>query len=331
MRTLGNIFLAFLPSFLHVNIRRLVGQKIGKGSKIKFGTLILTREIEIGKKTKIGPFSLIRSKNLKIGNNCNIKSLSSCTSRIIRIEDYVHIAPLCIVNGGFGKKSSFEVSDHSRIFPFCWIDSAQGVKIGKHVGIGGHSLLFTHGVWANYINGGPISFAPIEIEDNVWLPWRVFIMPGVTIGKNAIIGANSLINKDIPANSLAAGSPAKIIKEMPSETSSTEKRERISKILGDFADDLNFWTDSTDYFEKDAIFQGPDFTIAIDDVSSIKNKGILICLGELSPEHKADQLSRGVDIIEYQSLTIYKGSNNNSLTTKFVPFLRKYGVRLYEK
>lgn len=55
---------------------------------------------------------------------------------------------------------------------------------------------------------------PIVICDNVWLGYGVIIMKGVTIGENSIIGMNSVVTKDIPANSIAAGSPAKVIKEI---------------------------------------------------------------------------------------------------------------------
>lgn len=52
----------------------------------------------------------------------------------------------------------------------------------------------------------------IIIEDNVWLCEGVIVLSNVRIGKNSIIGANSVVTKDIPANSIAAGIPAKVIK-----------------------------------------------------------------------------------------------------------------------
>lgn len=53
---------------------------------------------------------------------------------------------------------------------------------------------------------------PVTIHDNVWLGYGVIVMKGVTIGENSIIGMNSVVTRDIPANSIAAGSPAKVIK-----------------------------------------------------------------------------------------------------------------------
>ncbi len=58
------------------------------------------------------------------------------------------------------------------------------------------------------------SKGPVIIEDNVWLGEGVVVLPNVTIGKNSIIGANAVVTKSIPANSVAAGNPARIIKEI---------------------------------------------------------------------------------------------------------------------
>lgn len=54
--------------------------------------------------------------------------------------------------------------------------------------------------------------APIHIGDDVWVAANVTILKGVTIGDGAVIGAKSLVNKDIPANAVAVGTPARVIK-----------------------------------------------------------------------------------------------------------------------
>lgn len=55
---------------------------------------------------------------------------------------------------------------------------------------------------------------PVTIEDNVWIGGGVIILPRVTIGKNSVIGAGSVVNKSIPPNSLAVGNPCKIIRKI---------------------------------------------------------------------------------------------------------------------
>jgi acetyltransferase-like isoleucine patch superfamily enzyme len=56
------------------------------------------------------------------------------------------------------------------------------------------------------------SKGPVIIEDNVWLGEGVVVLPNVTIGKNSIIGANAVVTKSIPENSVAGGNPARVIR-----------------------------------------------------------------------------------------------------------------------
>lgn len=55
---------------------------------------------------------------------------------------------------------------------------------------------------------------PVSIGNNVWIGGNVVILPGVTIGDNSIIGAGSVVAKDIPANVVAVGNPCKVVKEI---------------------------------------------------------------------------------------------------------------------
>jgi len=58
---------------------------------------------------------------------------------------------------------------------------------------------------------------PITVGNNVWFGGGVKVLPGVTIGDNAVIGAGSVVTKDIPANSLAVGNPCRVIREITVE------------------------------------------------------------------------------------------------------------------
>ena len=58
------------------------------------------------------------------------------------------------------------------------------------------------------------SGAPIVIADNVWLSGGVIVLPGVTIGENTVVGAGAVVTKSLPANVLAVGNPARVVREI---------------------------------------------------------------------------------------------------------------------
>lgn len=64
----------------------------------------------------------------------------------------------------------------------------------------------------------------IHIKRNAWIGARVNILPGVTIGENAIVGTGSIVTKDVPDNAVVVGNPAKIVKYVGAKTDKKERR-----------------------------------------------------------------------------------------------------------
>lgn len=58
---------------------------------------------------------------------------------------------------------------------------------------------------------------PIKISDNAWIGFGACVMKGVTIGKNSIVAAHSVVVKDVPDNVIVAGNPAQIVRELTTE------------------------------------------------------------------------------------------------------------------
>ncbi|WP_051253550.1 acyltransferase [Paenibacillus alginolyticus] len=116
----------------------------------------------------------------------------------IWLEDYIRmgmkIGENCDIQPGV-------IFDYSH----CWL-----IKIGNNVTIAPQAYLLTHDAstkkMMNYTKIGSII-----IEDNVFIGARALIMPGVTIGKNSIVGAGSIVTKSIPEGSVAVGNPARVI------------------------------------------------------------------------------------------------------------------------
>lgn len=93
------------------------------------------------------------------------------------------------------------------------LDGAK-VEIGDNVFIAPNCCIATagHPINIDERNRGLEYAYPIKIGNNVWIGAGVNILPGVTIGDNVTIGAGSVVNKSIPANSIAVGNPCKVIK-----------------------------------------------------------------------------------------------------------------------
>ncbi len=115
----------------------------------------------------------------------------------------------------FGSGQFVSIGDYSGIGINASI--AGEVKIGSYVMMGPEVMIYTYGHQFNdlekpMIFQGNSQVKPVIIEDDVWIGARVIILPGVTIGRGSIIGAGSVVTKDVPAYAVMGGNPAKIVK-----------------------------------------------------------------------------------------------------------------------
>ena len=95
------------------------------------------------------------------------------------------------------------------------MDGAE-IKIGDNCFIGPNCGMYTaaHPIFFEERNKGLEKALPINIGDNVWIGGDVTILPGASIGNNSVIGAKSLVTKDIPANVVAFGNPCRVIRKI---------------------------------------------------------------------------------------------------------------------
>lgn len=114
------------------------------------------------------------------------------------------------------------IGDNCRIGAFSHITAINGIYIGDNL-LTGKDILITdnsHGISTREMaelrpNQRPLeSKGPVVIGDNVWIGEKASIMPGVTIGRGAIIAANAVVTRDVPPYCVAGGNPAKILKQM---------------------------------------------------------------------------------------------------------------------
>ncbi len=115
-----------------------------------------------------------------------------------------------------GREGLLEIGERAYINYGGSIAAMKHIRIGARVMIGPHSMIIDnefHRLEPDRRLEAPES-RPIVIEDNAWLGARVIVLPGVTIGRDSVIGAGSVVTKDIPPGVIAAGSPAKVIRSI---------------------------------------------------------------------------------------------------------------------
>ncbi len=106
------------------------------------------------------------------------------------------------------------VGENVHINRHAYIRAEGGLSIGDNVHIAQHLIIYT--INHNY-KGGAIPYdhtmikKPVRIAENVWIGIRVTIVPGVHIGEGAIVGAGSVVTKDVPPLAIVGGAPAKVI------------------------------------------------------------------------------------------------------------------------
>jgi acetyltransferase-like isoleucine patch superfamily enzyme len=102
--------------------------------------------------------------------------------------------------------------------------SAKSIIIGDACMIA-HGAYISDADWHGiYDRAEPVgNTKPIIFEDNVWIGDSAIICKGVRIGKNSIIGAGAVVTKDVPPNSIFAGNPAKLVKELKKKDFNTRK------------------------------------------------------------------------------------------------------------
>ena len=341
------IFYGFLPSCIKILIYRLRGYSIGKNVSLGFGSVIQGKNVEVGDETEIGFLTIIRGNTIKIGSHVSIGATTILDTPHLEIGDGAKINEQVFVGGMEFPESKFILGKNTTVMQLTYINTAKPVIIGDDSGIGGHCLLFAHGSWLSQFEGYPVQFAPIEIGKSVWLPWRIFVMPGAKIGDGSVIGANSLVSGKIPPNSLAAGSPAKVIRKAPDFPLqlSEERKVRILKnILNEMIKYFEFYeiacekigsTYKFTHIEKRLLgTRIKSFKMKVFDEDDINNQDVLsgdqldlyLSLRSISQEIRELLISRGIMWIDIDNKE--RSNINNDLGDEVALFLTRYGVRL---
>lgn len=184
-------------------------------TKAKLYTMLLSRCFySIGKKTTIiPPLRFGNLSKIELGNHVTIHS--HCWIQVLRENDQEGLPKLII-------------KDYAAIGMDATISAVKRITIEENVFLARNVYISDHGHEYHDIKK-PIAYQGIrKVEEvrigaNSWLGQNSVILPGVNIGRNCVIGANSVVNRNIPDYSVVAGIPAKVIRVFNDKTGVWER------------------------------------------------------------------------------------------------------------
>jgi len=265
--------------------------------------------IKQGVGCRLGKFKVIGQGDISLGDNVTISdNVVINVSEVLFIDDRSHIGEyfeiegrhikigkefwsgrFCGIGGGssFEKPSSLEIGHQCHLGDFAFINTARSVKIGDEVGLGQQTKIYTHGAYLSFLKGFPVKFGPVTLEYRVWCPGAI-ILPDVTIGHDTVVAVGSVVNKSLPAGCLAAGVPARVIREncFPAVLHPNQQLEMLETFIGHFITEVQ-------------------------PVPHLRQVGFKIFLGDT--------------LFDLHEMKIEGAANE--VTEKFKDELRRYGVR----
>lgn len=154
-------------------------------------------------------FVSLRNKN---GTAAMVLRYAALKTLAESVGDNVSVHPGVYILNPQKLKIGSNVSFH----PMCYVEARGGITIGSDVSIahGVTILSETHNFedTQKKINDQGLRMCPSKIGDNVWIGAKATILGGVTVGDGAVVGAGSVVTRDVPENAVSVGVPAKMIK-----------------------------------------------------------------------------------------------------------------------
>jgi acetyltransferase-like isoleucine patch superfamily enzyme len=173
--------------------------RAGPGVDLGDGVLLASPErISLGEGSSIGRGAALRA-NTKVSPGITL-------SPRVSLKDGV------ILNANTGR---ITIGERSWLGPYCVIYGNGGVDIGRDVMIAAHTLITSVGHEHESLDvpmmHQPLRLAPVRIEDDVWIGARCTLLPGITVGRGAIVGAGSVVTRDVAPWAIVGGVPARVV------------------------------------------------------------------------------------------------------------------------
>ena len=311
------------PRGVEIRVRSL---RLGAGVEIGPAVRVDGGAVSLGEDVRILRHSTIRVLDeLEIGQGGTVNERCEIGGRSVRIGQELWMLPGAKIGGGsaFEHASRLEAGHYLHLGVDTFINTARPVIIGHEVGLGTRTSIYTHGAYPSRLQGFPVAFDGVEIGDFSWLPGAI-VNPGVRIGRNCVIGVNSLVTTSIPDGSLAAGSPARVIREhaYPAPLSAEAALDFYEAFLASYASVLGVDTVPAREAGR-VVLKAPDATYVAGAPSDAGDRMLLVGPGVsrvIGPATTAlDTESRRISGVA------------DRLSDRLVNELRRYGIRFYSR
>ena len=311
------------------------GHFFGRNIQLKKGALIIGNKIHIEDNVVIEKDTYIEAPEIHIGKNTKIGKSCEIVASVVNFGAYNKIASNVKVDisGGRFPDSNLETGLGCLIASDVYINVCREVLIGKNVALSPRSIVYTHSYWQSVLDGYSSNCSPVKIEENSWIGSVSQILPGVIVGKGAIVMSGSVVAANVQPFALVGGVPAITLKKNLNKKYDANKK---FEILTDLFHELQDWLGQQNYnverlsHESFKIISGQVEKHCylvdekkIDSSSNFSGKDIIISLGLNYMDSKSIKTFFN---ISKESVEGMVGDEELMI----VEFFRRKGIRFYE-
>jgi maltose O-acetyltransferase len=201
MFTFSRIVMRKLQRDRHLSLRQLFDKAWDYSASTLFSPLYLRGATHVGSRVRTvgGPPRLVNYGYMSIGDDCRI------VSHVVKTE-------LCAGNG-----AELRIGNGCHINYGVSVGATKSVRIGNRVRLGPYSRVVDsdfHDIYNRAVAPPP---QPVVIEDDAWIGMHAVILPGVHIGRAAVVGTGCIVTKDVPDFTVVGGVPARVLRRLDPE------------------------------------------------------------------------------------------------------------------
>lgn len=181
--------------------------------------MVLIDRLLIGFASRLRAF-YFRTRGMRIEGNCWLRAIEVPRHHAaIRLASGVALdrGVVLLVSGERGVSEKITIGERTYINRSTMLDASDRIEIGARCMIGPFCYItdHDHAVARGADPGaGPLISVPTKLEERCWLGAHVTVLKGVTIGSGTVVGAGSVVTKSLPADVVAVGSPARVIRQI---------------------------------------------------------------------------------------------------------------------